>query len=235
MEVSKKKDITEDEDISFPSESLYSEELDALYQLLEKHKQQKKELEKKIEENSVNEGKEDSDLFLSLQIQKEILEEKIGETMIKISSLREELKRKKSEKAFLEIKEQDSLQEMVEEKESKSHLKKEDIQELKRKSVGILVAEERRKKRETAKLVEEKIEMKEEKTKTRKKIGKAELLKSATVLSFKKCEKCSAIVPANFKICGRCGATLKNICPNCGTRIPRGVEYCSSCNKRVMY
>ncbi|HID71924.1 MAG TPA: hypothetical protein EYP29_04175, partial [Thermoplasmata archaeon] len=72
MEVSKKKDITEDEDISFPSESLYSEELDALYQLLEKHKQQKKELEKKIEENSVKEGKEDSDLFLSLQIQKEI-------------------------------------------------------------------------------------------------------------------------------------------------------------------
>ena len=71
--------------------------------------------------------------------------------------------------------------------------------------------------------------------KPRRKRLKADWLKSATVLSFKKCTNCKAVVPANFKICGRCGETLKSICPICGTRIPRGVEYCSNCNKRVMY
>ena len=71
--------------------------------------------------------------------------------------------------------------------------------------------------------------------KPRRKRLKVDLLKSATVLSFKKCTNCKAIVPANFKICGRCGETLKSICPICEARIPRGVEYCSNCNKRVMY
>jgi len=72
-------------------------------------------------------------------------------------------------------------------------------------------------------------------SRSKRKRLKADMLKSATVLSFKKCVKCEAVVPANFKICGRCGEMLRSLCPVCGAHIPRGVEYCSSCNKRVLF